>query len=201
MNFLTSVDQLESIYGEPGKSSILKVADHLTDEYRRWIAASRFCALSTVGLEGTDCSPRGDEGPVVDVLDDKTLLMADWHGNNRIDSLRNIIADPRVSLMFLIAGSQTVVRLNGEARLTVDAELLKRFEKNRKQPRSVIVIKLAEIYFQCARALMRSDLWGDRKPPQDLPSAGEFLETMTKGTVDRETYDKEWPGRARSSLW
>ena len=118
MNFLTSVDQLESIYGEPGKSSILKVADHLTDEYRRWIAASRFCALSTVGLEGTDCSPRGDEGPVVDVLDDKTLLMADWHGNNRIDSLRNIIADPRVSLMFLIAGSQTVVRLNGEARLT-----------------------------------------------------------------------------------
>lgn len=201
MNFLTSVDQLESIYGEPGKSSILKVADHLTDEYRRWIAASRFCALSTVGPEGTDCSPRGDEGPVVDVLDDKTLLMADWHGNNRIDSLRNIIADPRVSLMFLIAGSQTVVRLNGEARLTVDAELLKRFEKNGKQPRSVVVIKLAEIYFQCARALMRSDLWGGRKPPQDLPSAGEFLEAMTKGTVDRQTYDKEWPGRARSSLW
>ncbi len=201
MKFLSSIDQLEDIYGAPVKASVQKVATHLTGEYSRWIIASRFCALATVGPEGTDCTPRGDDGPVVKILDAKTVVMPDWRGNNRIDSLRNIIDDGRVSLMFMIPGSGTVVRLNGVARLTTDTKTLDRFERNGTLPRSVIVIYVKEVYFQCARALIRSELWGDQSPPTDLPTAGDFLNSMTSGEIDQQQYDTAWPARASSSMW
>jgi len=201
VEFLCSPDQLEEIYGTPVKASVQKVATQLTDEYSRWIMASKFCALATVGPEGTDCTPRGDEGPVVQILDARTVLMPDWRGNNRIDSLRNILDDGRISLMFMVPGSGTVVRLNGTARLTVDTKTSARFELNGKLPRTVIVIRVGQVYFQCARALMRSGLWGDLPAPADLPTAGDFLNAMTAGEIDPKTYDTAWPDRAKSSLW
>lgn len=115
MIYLDKTDALDALYGAPGEASIVKVMDRLTPCYRDWIAASRFCVLTTVGPEGTDGSPRGDDGPVVLELDEKHLALPDWRGNERIDSLRNIVRDGRVSLMFMVPGSNNVVRVNGTA--------------------------------------------------------------------------------------
>ena len=123
MDFIDDIAALEALYGTPGQPALRKVVDRLTPLYRRWIMASRLCMLATVGPEGTDCSPRGDDGPAVLELDERTLALPDWRGNNRLDSLRNILRDPRVSLMFLVPGSNNVVRVNGRARLTADAGL------------------------------------------------------------------------------
>ena len=128
MNFITSINELEALYGTPGETSIIKVVSKLTPGYRRWIQQSKLCILSTVGPEGTDASPRGDDQPVVLELDEHTLAMPDWRGNNRMDSLRNIVRDDRVSLMFFVNGSNNVIRVNGRAKLTVDDELLAKFE-------------------------------------------------------------------------
>ncbi|MCK4712310.1 MAG: pyridoxamine 5'-phosphate oxidase family protein, partial [Marinosulfonomonas sp.] len=156
MEYLDTVEALEAIYGQPGEASLIKVAHQMTPTYRKWIMRSRFCVLSTVGPDGTDGSPRGDAGPVVAELDAHTLALPDWRGNNRMDTLRNIIADERISLMFMVAGSTSVVRVNGVAKITTDADMLARFARGGKQPRSVIIIKIAEIYSQCARAVMRA---------------------------------------------
>ena len=129
MQYIDDIAALEALYGTPGQPSLRKVADHLTPLYRTWIMASRFAVLTTVGADGTDGSPRGDDGPVVTELDPHTLAMPDWRGNNRLDSLRNIVSDGRVSLMFMVPGSNTVVRVNGRARLTADADLRARFER------------------------------------------------------------------------
>ena len=120
MRWIDTQSALEELYGTPGQPALRKVSDHLTPLYRKWIMASRFCVLTTVGVAGTDGSPRGDDGPVVLELDPHTLAMPDWRGNNRLDSLRNIVTDGRVSLMFMVPGSNTVVRVNGQARLTDD---------------------------------------------------------------------------------
>ncbi len=145
MNYLQSTEELEALYGTPGAAALRKVAVKMTPEYRRWIMASRFCVISTVGPEGADGSPRGDDGPVVMELDEGTLALPDWRGNNRLDTLRNIVRDPRVALMFMVPGSNNAVRVNGEGRITDDAALRARFEKDGKQPATVIVIKIHEI--------------------------------------------------------
>ena len=159
MDWIETIEDLEALYGSPGAASLRKVVRGLTPLTRAWIDASRYCVLSTVGPDGTDGSPRGDDGPVVQELDAQTLLMPDWRGNNRLDSLRNIVADGRVSLMFMVPGSNTVLRVNGHARLTADEGLRARFERQGKHPATVIVIKITEIYSQCARAQIRADLW------------------------------------------
>lgn len=161
---------------------------------------SRFCVLSTVGPAGTDGSPRGDDGPVVYELDNRTLAMPDWRGNNRLDSLRNIVGDGRVSLMFMVPGSNTIVRLNGRARLTRDAALRASFERNGRQPATVIVIRIGEIYTQCARAPMRAGLWA-RDDSAGLPTAGEILAEASDGDMDGAAYDAEWPVRAAGTMW
>ena len=201
MEYVESIEALEALYGTPGEASLVKVARQMTPLYRKWIAASRFCVLSTVGPEGTDGSPRGDEGPVVRELDPQTLAMPDWRGNNRMDSLRNIVSDGRVSLMFMVPGSNTVVRVNGQARLTADPDLLKSFEHKGGVPRTVIVIKIAEIYTQCARALIRSGTWSGVDESAGLPSAGDILREMTDGRIDGATYDAEWGARAAKTMW
>ena len=201
MKFVEDITALETIYGKPGESSMRKVARTLTPAYRSWISRSRFCILSTVGPECTDATPRGDDGPVVMVLDKKTLALPDWHGNNRIDSLRNIVRDPRVSLMFVVAGSNNVVRLNGKAQITSDLEMTARFERKGNLPRSVIIVRIEEIYFQCARALLRARLWVDGDQSAALPTAGEILSEMTDGTVGGADYDSDWPGRAAKTMW
>lgn len=201
MDWITTVDELHARYGAPGEASTVKVTPQLTPAYRAWIDRSRFCILTTVGAEGTDGSPRGDEGPVVRVLDAQTLALPDWHGNNRIDSLRNIVRDGRVSLMFLIPGALNALRVNGTARLTADDHLRARFERAGKQPRTVIVIRIAEVYSQCARALIRSALWTSGDQSADLPTVGDMLREITEGRIDGKAYDADWPARAAGTMW
>lgn len=198
---IDTLDALEALYGTPKPTSTRKVATRMIPVYREWIMRSRFCVLTTVGPEGSDGSPRGDDGPVVTELDDQTLALPDWMGNNRIDSLRNIVRDPRVSLMFMIPGSNNVVRLNGQAHISAEPAMLARFDRDGRQPRSVIVISIGEIYFQCARALMRARLWTAGDESDGLPSPGEVLATMTSGEVGGPDYDAEWPERAKGSMW
>ncbi len=197
---ITDIAALEALYGTPGEASLIKVADRLTPLYAKWIMASRFCVVSTVGPEGTDGSPRGDSGPVVQKLDDQTLLMPDWRGNNRMDTLRNIVNDGRISLMFMVAGSNNVVRINGTAVVSVASDLLARFDQNGRAPRSVLVVTIAEIYSQCARALMRSGLWSAGDESEDLPSVGDLLAEQKAG-FDGASYDAEWAPRAAKTMW
>jgi uncharacterized protein len=197
--FLQDMAALEAIYGTPGPTSLAKVADHLTPVYDRFVAASRFCILSTIGPEGTDATPRGEDGPVVTKLDDRRLLLPDWAGNNRIDSLRNILRDDRLSLMFLVPGADNVVRINGRGRITADEGLRQRFERNGKLPRTVLLVEIAEVYFQCAKAVLRSGLWNGESP--DVPTAGDMLKEMTKGEHGGAGYDRAYPERAKQQLW
>ncbi|QPM90679.1 pyridoxamine 5'-phosphate oxidase family protein [Pseudooceanicola algae] len=201
MNYLTSIEALEALYGKAGAPSLRKVASQLTPEYRRWIGASRFCVVSTIGPEGADGSPRGDDGPVVTELDENTLALPDWRGNNRLDTLRNILRDPRIALMFMIPGSHNVVRVNGEARVSDDAALRARFEKDGRQPATVIVIKIHEVYFQCARAMARARIWSGEDESADLPTAGEILAAMTDGEEGGASYDSTWDARAARTMW
>ncbi|MGL4239308.1 pyridoxamine 5'-phosphate oxidase family protein [Tabrizicola sp.] len=201
MTWITTLEDLHAHYGTPGEAATVKVTDYLTPAYRAYLDRARFCILTTVGPEGTDGSPRGDEGPVVSILDPRTLALPDWHGNNRIDSLRNIVRDGRVSLIFLIPGSNTAIRINGTARLTTDDPLRARFERNGKHPRSVIVIQIGEVYSQCARALIRSALWTSGDQSAGLPTVGDMLREITEGGIDGKAYDAEWPGRAAKTMW
>ena len=166
--------KLEAIYGEPGEASTVKVADRITPPYRVLIDKSPFAALATCGPEGLDCSPRGDLPGFVRVHDEKTLMMPDRRGNNRVDSLRNIVRDPRIALLFLIPGSGSTLRVNGRAQVSADPQLLASFTFDGKAPRTVIVMTVDEIYFQCARAIVRSDLWNPDKrvDPEELADAG-----------------------------
>ncbi len=202
MTIITSVEQLKAIYDGVSEASIAKVTKTLTAEYRQMIEASPFVAFATVGPEGLDCSPRGDLGGAVRIKDEATLLLPDWRGNNRIDSLINIVRDPRVALMFLIPGSNTAMRINGRAVISVEPELLLSFEMDGRHPRSVTVITINEVYFQCARALMRAELWNPERfvDPKDLPTPGTLLKAA-KVDFDKETYDREWPERAARTMW
>ena len=202
MTTIQTIDQLKQIYGDVTEASVVKVTRTLTAEYRHLIEASPFMALATVGPEGLDCSPRGDAGNCVRIRDDATLLLPDWRGNNRIDSLLNIVRDPRVALMFLIPGSNTAMRVNGRAVISVEPALLESFEMDGRHPRSVVVITIGEVYFQCARALMRAELWNPERfvDPSTLPTPGMLLKAA-KAEFDQETYDREWAGRAAATMW
>jgi uncharacterized protein len=203
MSIISTIEQLETIYSAPNEASTVKVADRITLPYRVLIDKSPFAALATCGPEGLDCSPRGDLPGFVRVHDDKTLMMPDRRGNNRVDSLRNIVRDPRVALLFLIPGSGSTLRVNGRAQVSADADLLASFAIGGKAPRTVIVMTVDEIYFQCARAIVRSDLWNPDKrvDPKSLPTPGQILAGMSDSRVGGEDYDRAWPERARQTLW
>jgi uncharacterized protein len=203
MTIVATIDQLEAIYGRPNEASTVKVADRITPQYRVLIDKSPFAALATCGPEGLDCSPRGDLPGFVRVHDETTLMMPDRRGNNRVDSLRNIVRDPRIALLFLIPGSGSTLRVNGRARVSADADLLASFKVDGKAPRTVIVMTVDEIYFQCARAIVRSDLWNpDRRvDPKSLPTPGQILAEMSENRVGGEDYDRAWPERARQTMW
>ncbi|QWG21335.1 pyridoxamine 5'-phosphate oxidase family protein [Bradyrhizobium sediminis] len=203
MSMIATIEELEAIYGQPNEASTIKVANRITPPYRVLIDKSPFAALATCGPEGLDCSPRGDLPGFVRVHDEKTLMMPDRRGNNRVDSLRNIVRDPRVALLFLIPGSGSTLRVNGRAQLSAEADLLASFGVDGKAPRTVIVMTVDEIYFQCARAIVRSDLWNSDKwiDPKSLPTPGQILAEMSDDRVGGEDYDRAWPERARQSLW
>ena len=199
MKTITDIAELEAVYDAAVPNSLKKVMTRLTPLYRQWIEAARFVVLSTVGPEGTDASPRGDDGPVMRIVDDQTLMMPDWRGNNRIDSLRNIVRDGRVSLMFMVPGAGNVVRINGTAVLSDDPAVTQTFEQRGRHPKSVIVVTTGEVYFQCAKAIMRSGLW-TRDDAEGLPKAGDFL-TDVDPEFDGKTYDAEYPVKARERMW
>ena len=203
MTIIATIEQLEAIYGQPNEASTVKVANRITPQYRVLIDKSPFAALATCGPEGLDCSPRGDLRGFVRVHDEKTLMMPDRRGNNRVDSLRNIVRDPRLALLFLIPGSGSTLRVNGRAHVSVDPDLLLSFGVDGKVPRSVMVMTVDEIYFQCARAIVRSDLWNpdQQVDPKSLPTPGQILADMSENGVGGEDYDRAWPERARHSLW
>jgi PPOX class probable FMN-dependent enzyme len=203
MKFIKSISELEKIYGSPSVTSLRKVSDHITPTYRKWIQASSLCTLATVGPNGVDASPRGDNSNVVRELNKKNLLIPDWRGNNRIDSLRNIVCDPRASLMLIVGGANIVIRINGTAKITLDKKLIDTFEKNKNRPRSIILFEIQEIYFQCAKAFSRSEIWKNDSWPEleNLPTAGQILEEMTNAEVDGSKYDHSWPKSSEETLW
>ena len=206
MSTITSIAALEAIYGGADKiapASIAKVADHVTPEYRRFIEAAPFLALATVGPEGLDCSPRGDRPGFVRVAGPTTLMLPDRRGNNRVDSLRNLVRDPRIGLLFLIPGIGNAMRVNGRAVLETSPELLASFAVAGQAPRCVLVVTVEEVYFQCARALIRAGLWQPEShvDPATLPSPGQILAAMSEGAVGGEAYDRTWAERAQQTMW
>ena len=204
MNTIQTIAKLEAIYHQqPVLASTAKEIDYLIPQYQKLIELSPFVALATIGPGGLDCSPRGDSNGFVRVLDPKTLAMPDRRGNNRIDSLRNIVVDPRVALLFFIPGSGTTFRVNGQAHLTNDPDLCKSFEMEGNLPRSVIIIKVEAAYTQCARAVLRTGLWDPSKhvDKADVPTIGEMLEALTDGKINAEEYNSNWPARAKTSMW
>jgi hypothetical protein len=203
MSIVRSVEQLDAIYGAPNEASLVKEVDRVIPAYRALIEASPFAVLATSGPEGLDCSPRGDRPGFVRVQDERTLLVPDRRGNNRIDSLRNIVRDPRTALLFLIPGAGTTLRVNGRAHVSLDPALLASFAVDERAPRSVIVLAVEAVYFQCARAIVRSELWNPARHVDEhaLPTPGAILAELSAGRVGGEPYDRAWPERARSTLW
>lgn len=200
MSIVKTEAELDAIYGGVSEASLVKEIDFLSEGYQAFVTHSPFAILSTVGPEGTDASPRGDKPGFVHIASPRELLMPDRRGNNRIDSLRNIVRDPRCSLMFMVPGNANVLRVNGLAEIDVDPELCARFDIDGKSPRSVVRLRIEKAYFQCARAIMRADLWGDHDAPH-LPTPGQLMKEITNGSFDGATYDREWPARAKTSLW
>ena len=206
MSFEHRIDDLAALaalYGEPGETSLRKEVDHLHPHYRALVEASPFAVLATCGPEGLDASPRGDAPGFVAVEDAHTLLLPDRRGNNRTDSLRNVIRDPRVALLFLVPGVGETLRVNGRAHISVAPPLLARFEVDGKLPRSVLVVRIDTVYFQCSRALVRSALWDASRhvARASLPSPGAILSTLSGAQIDGAAYDRELPGRLQTSLY
>ena len=200
---IASIDQLEALFGDVGETSRRKEVDRLHPVYRALIEASPFAILATVGPDGLDASPRGDPPGFVAIENDKTLLLPERRGNNRIDSLRNIVADPRVALLFLIPGIGETLRVNGRARISTAPALLQRFVMAGQPPKCVLVIDVDAAYFQCARAIQRSGLWQPTTEgaPRHVPSPGSMLAALTDSAIDGEQYDRDLPERQRSTLY
>src|SRR5215831_15231297 len=200
---VTTMDGLEALYGEPFGPAIVKEIDHVNVHYRAFIEAAPFFALASSGPDGLDCSPRGDAPGFVRVVDEKTLLVPDRRGNNRIDTLRNILQDPRVALLFLIPGCGETIRVNGRAQISTDPALLESFLVDGKSPRAVLVVSVDRVFYQCSKAIVRSKLWDpsrhiDRK---SLPSNGTILAELTEGRLGGEAHDREAPARLKATLY
>ncbi|WP_432722752.1 pyridoxamine 5'-phosphate oxidase family protein [Jeongeupia wiesaeckerbachi] len=194
---------LEALFDAPAAASLAKELDHVDDFYRQWIAASPFVALATVGAGGLDCSPRGDSAGFVDVIDATTLILPERRGNNRIDSLRNLIADPRIALLFLIPGLGETLRINGRARISADPALLERYAVGGKPPKVVLVITVEAVFFQCSRAVVRAGLWDAARhiDRHSLPTPGQILQRASESAIDGAAYDAALPGRIRDTLY
>lgn len=198
-----TLDQLAALYGEPNERSAKKEIYHLDEHCRALIAASPFMLLATCGNTSADCSPRGDPPGFVKVLDDHTLLIPDRKGNNRVDSLKNIIENPLVGLLFMIPGVNETLRVNGRARISVDPELCASMPMQGKLPTSVLVVTVIEAFIQCSRALVRSDLWNTEThvPRESLPSTGTILADHTGIHLNVADYDAQMEATVRKTLY
>jgi len=202
-HLVTTVEQLEALYGAPSANALLKELDHISDHYRAFIEAAPFVVLATAGPDALDCTPRGDPPGFVRVVDRKTLLLPDRRGNNRVDSLRNLVVDPRIALLFLIPGVGETLRVNGRAAISVDPALCASFAMAGKAPRSVIVVTAEHIYFQCPKALVRSHLWDPSRhvDRNSLPSTGQILAAIRPGEIDAEALDRAYPQRIKETIY
>ncbi|HEY6430536.1 MAG TPA: pyridoxamine 5'-phosphate oxidase family protein [Acetobacteraceae bacterium] len=202
-HLITDAAALEALYGEPSPAAVLKEVNHIHPHYRAFIQAAPFITMATSGPGGLDVTPRGDPAGFVEVADETTLLIPDRRGNNRADSLRNLIHDPRIALLFLIPGVGETLRVNGRAVISIDPDLLARFPAQGKLPRSVIVVRVESVYFQCPKAIVRSDLWNPDKriPRSALPSTGTILADLTRGQVGGADYDKAYPQRLKETIY
>lgn len=199
---VTSLAALEALYGPANPTSVAKVRQDLGGPSIRFIAASPFCILSTRSAAGMlHGTPRGDAPGFVAVASPTELLLPDRRGNNRIDALRDVIADPRVALLFLVPGAGETLRVGGRATITTDPALRASLAHEGREPATVLRIAVEEVFFQCARALVRSKLWGGRRPAPGVPTAGEFVASATNGAIDGATYDREAPARLAASLY
>jgi PPOX class probable FMN-dependent enzyme len=192
---------VQALFGPVAEASIRKQVDFLHPTYRAWLEASPFAVIGTCGPDGLDVSPRGDPAPLVRVLDGKTLLLPERRGNNRIDSLLNLVADPRISLLFLVPGVGETLRINGMASISADPELLQSFAVNGALPKCVIKVSVDAAYFQCARAMLRSKLWASVPSKPAVPTAGQMLAAITDNQVDGTEYDQALSQRQQSTLY
>ena len=200
---LTDATALRELYGEPSDAAIAKEIDYVHPHYRAMIEASPFMVMATSGPDGLDVSPRGDPPGFVVVENDRTLLIPDRRGNNRVDSLRNIVRDPRVSLLFLVPGVGETFRVIGRAKISTDPALCDSFVFAGKTPRSVIVVDVERVYFQCSKAIIRSKLWDASRHVEraSLPSNGTILAAITQGKEGGEEYDRAYPARLRETIY
>lgn len=199
---LTSIKQLEAIYGQPHERAVRKQIPFLNEDYQAMVRASPMVIIGSAGPDGLDSSPRGDAPGFVQILDEHTLALPDRPGNNRIDTLRNVLHDPRVSLLFIIPGIGETLRVNGTARISVEPELLERFAVNGKLPRTVLLIAIEAAFFHCSKAIVRSELWNPERylDRSAVPSAGAIHKRLNEG-FDAEAYDRETPARVQASLY
>jgi uncharacterized protein len=202
-HLVTTMEQLERLYGEKMPTSVIKEIDHINAGYRKLIEAAPFVAIATSGPEGLDCSPKGDPAGFVRILDEKTLAIPDRPGNNRIDGFRNIVRDPRIALLFLIPGVGETLRVNGRASISVDPELMQSFAINGKLPRSILVVHIESIFFHCSKAIVRSKLWDEatKIERKSLPSTGSIIAELSQGKLGGEKYDREAPERIKAQLY
>jgi PPOX class probable FMN-dependent enzyme len=200
---VTTMEQLDALYGKPSGPAVAKEIDHISNGYRALIEAAPFVAIATCGPEGLDCSPKGDPAGFVRILDEKTLAIPDRPGNNRIDGFRNILRDPRIAILFLIPGVGETLRVNGRASISVDPELMQSFAVNGRLPRSVLIVHIETTFFHCSKAIVRSKLWEeatkiDRK---SLPSTGAIIAETSQGRLGGEAYDRDAPERIKANLY
>ena len=202
-HLVTTLEQLDALYGEKSPNSVAKEIDHLSDAYRKLIEAAPFVAIATGGPEGFDCSPKGDAPGFVRILDDRTLAIPDRPGNNRLDGFRNIVRDPRIGLLFLIPGVGETLRVNGRASISIDPELMQSFTVNGRLPRSVLIVHIDTVYFHCSKAIVRSRLWDEktRIDRKSLPSTGTILAELSQGRLGGEAYDRDAPERIKAQLY
>jgi PPOX class probable FMN-dependent enzyme len=198
MGAIREEGELREAIGQPTEAVLSKIADHLTPLTRRLIEASPFLCIATSSPDGRcDVSPRGDPAGFVRILDDSTLLLPDRPGNRIADTLRNVLANPHVALLFLIPGVGDSFRVNGRASVIDDQELLAASAVEGRVPRLGILIEIEEAYTQCSKALIRSDLWNPARHIErdQLPSSGEILKSVRDDDFDAERYDRERAGR------
>lgn len=202
-HLITSIEQLEALYGEKNPNSIVKEIDHINANYCKLIEAAPFVAIATGGPEGFDCSPKGDAPGFVRVLNEKTLAIPDRPGNNRLDGFRNIVRDPRIGLLFLIPGVGETFRVNGRAEISIDPDLMQSFAVNGKLPRSVLIVHVDTAYFHCSKAVVRAKLWNEESKidRKSLPSTGTIIADLSAGRLGGEAYDREMPERIKAQLY
>ncbi|MSP46511.1 MAG: pyridoxamine 5'-phosphate oxidase family protein [Xanthobacteraceae bacterium] len=201
---ISSLAELEALYPEPVyPPAKVKEATRITKAYRALVEASPFCAMATNGPGGLDCSPRGDPKGFVRVLDEKTIAVPDRRGNNRIDSMRNLIADPRVALLFLIPGVSETLRIMGRVTISTDPELCASFTMQGKAPRCVLLVAVEQVFFQCAKAIVRSKLWDPsiQVERSTLPTAGKILAEITEGKMGGDEHDRLAPARMKETIY